>query len=106
MNDGPKLVSFFQVPDSQPRLKKVIYGHPKGSRLWADCLHRKLVQLGFSQFKTDQCAYAKWDNWDLYSITSSSTITVILVHSDDLIIASNNPDNLKRIKAQLLRAFE
>ncbi len=41
MNDGPKSVSFFQVPDSQPRLKKVIYGHPKGSRLWADCLHRK-----------------------------------------------------------------
>jgi hypothetical protein len=24
------------------RLKKVIYGHPKGSRLWADCLHKKL----------------------------------------------------------------
>jgi hypothetical protein len=88
------------------RLKKVIYGHPKGSRLWADCLHRKLVQLGFSQFKTDQCAYAKWDNWDISSIVPSSTITVILVHSDDLIIASNNPDNLKRIKTQLLRAFE
>ncbi len=35
------------------RLKKVIFGHPKGSRFWADCLHRKLVQLGFSQFKTD-----------------------------------------------------
>jgi hypothetical protein len=61
------------------RLKKVIYGHPKGSRLWADCLHRKLLQLlGFSQFKTDQCANAKWDTWDLSSITPDSTITVIL----------------------------
>ncbi len=36
------------------RLKKVIYGHPKGSRLWADCLHKKLEQLGFTQFKADQ----------------------------------------------------
>jgi transposase InsO family protein len=88
------------------RLKKVIYGHPKGSRLWADCLHRKLVQLGFTQFKTDQCAYARWKNWNLDSISSESTITIILVHSDDLIIASNNQENLKRIKTQLLQAFD
>jgi hypothetical protein len=42
----------------------------------------------------------------LSSITPESTITVILVHSDDLIIASNNPGNLKRIKTQLLQAFD
>ncbi len=41
------------------RLKKVIYGHPKGSRLWTECLHQKLKQLGFSQFATDQCV-AQW----------------------------------------------
>jgi transposase InsO family protein len=105
---APEFLREFDVNGEEQywRLKKVIYGHPKGSRLWADCLHRKLVQLGFSQFKTDQCAYAKWDNWDISSIVPSSTITVILVHSDDLIIASNNPDNLQRIKTQLLRAFE
>ena len=88
------------------RLKKVIYGHPKGSRLWADCLHKKLQQLGFTQFKTDQCAYAKWDNWNTSRIGADSTITIILVHSDDLILASNNHDNLQNIKIQLLQAFE
>jgi hypothetical protein len=88
------------------RLKKVIYGHPKGSRLWADCLHRKLEQLGFTQFKTDQCAYAKWDNWNTSKHSDDSTITILLVHSDDLILASNNPESLDKIKTQLLLAFE
>ena len=46
-------------------LKKAIYGHPKASRLWAECLHRKLVELGYTQFLTDQCVYGKWTkNWD------------------------------------------
>jgi hypothetical protein len=39
-------------------------------------------------------------------MSSESTITVILVHSDDLIIASNTQDNLKAIKAQLFQAFD
>ena len=39
------------------KLRKVIYGHPKGSRLWAECLHEKLVELGYTQFLTDQCVY-------------------------------------------------
>jgi hypothetical protein len=45
-------------------LKKAIYGHPKASRLWAECLHRKLVELGYTQFFTDQCVYGKWQEWD------------------------------------------
>jgi hypothetical protein len=88
------------------RLKKVIYGHPKGSRLWVDCLHKKLLQLGFKQFMTDQCVYGKWDNWDKHSTSSNSTITIILVHSDDLIIATNNQSNLDHIKTLLLKAFD
>jgi hypothetical protein len=88
------------------RLKKVIYGHPKGSRLWANCLHKKLIQLGFKQFKTDQCVYGKWDNWNKCSTSAASTITIILVHSDDLIIATNNPSNLDHIKTILLCAFD
>jgi hypothetical protein len=45
-------------------LKKAIYGHPKASRLWAECLHNKLVELGYTQFLTDQCVYGKWQKWD------------------------------------------
>ena len=88
------------------KLNKVIYGHPKGSRLWADCLHKKLTELGFKQFTTDQCVYGKWDQWDKNSVNSSSTVTFILVHSDDLIIATNNSSNLAKVKQTLLQAFD
>jgi hypothetical protein len=74
------------------RLKKVIYGHPKGSRLWAECLHQKLKQLAFSQLDTDQCVYGKWVNWNLQELESDSHFVFVLIHSDDLIIISNLRD--------------
>ena len=40
-------------------LQKAIYGHPKASRLWAECLHNKLLQLGYTKFLTDQCVYGR-----------------------------------------------
>ena len=88
------------------KLNKVIYGHPKGSRLWADCLHKKLAELGFHQFQSDQCAYGKWHNWDKHNLSSDSSVTIILVHSDDLIIASNKPETVEQVKKQLLKAFD
>ena len=71
------------------KLKKVIYGHPKGSRLWAQCLDKKLKELGYNQLMTDQCVYAKWPKWDLKNLESDSHFIFILIHSDDLIIISN-----------------
>ena len=88
------------------KLNKVIYGHPKGSRLWAECLNDKLKQLGYKQFATDQCVYAKWVDWDLKNLNSNSHFVFILVHSDDLIIISNFNDIMLQEKATLLRAFE
>jgi hypothetical protein len=88
------------------RLKKVIYGHPKGSRLWAECLHQKLKQLGFSQLATDQCVYGKWVNWDLQRLNSDSYFVFVLIHSDDLIIISNLKDKMIKEKEKLLRAFD
>ncbi len=88
------------------KLNKVIYGHPKGSRLWADCLHKKLTQLGFHQFQSDHYVYGKWNNWDKNHVNDKSTITIILVHSDDLIITSNQLSTLNETKKQLLQAFD
>jgi hypothetical protein len=48
-------------------LQKAIYGHPKASRLWAECLHNKLLQLGYTQFLTDQCVYGRWKEWDSHT---------------------------------------
>jgi hypothetical protein len=92
-------------------LKKAIYGHPKASRLWSECLHRKLVELGFTQFLTDQCVYGKWTNWDLDSIEGNeipddSSFIFLLIHSDDIIIVSHSETIMTAAKAQLLQAFE
>jgi hypothetical protein len=88
------------------KLKKVIYGHPKGSRLWAECLTKKLQELGFNQLTTDQCVYAKWHNWDLSDLQDDSHFVFILVHSDDLIIISNLQSMMLKEKRTLLQAFE
>ena len=88
------------------KLKKVIYGHPKGSRLWAECLHNKLIELGFKQLATDQCVYAKWPKWDLKDLKADSHFVIILIHSDDLIIISNLKEVMLKEKKSLLKAFE
>jgi hypothetical protein len=88
------------------RLKKVIYGHPKGSRLWAQCLDNKLKELGFSQLATDQCVYAKWVKWNLNDLKSDSYFVFVLIHSDDLIVISNLKSKMMMEKEKLLKAFE
>jgi hypothetical protein len=88
------------------KLKKVIYGHPKGSRLWAECLNSKLKELGFKQFATDQCVYGKWINWDLAALNDKSYFVFVLVHSDDVIIISNKKNVMTKEKERLLKAFE
>ena len=92
-------------------LKKAIYGHPKASRLWADCLHKKLVELGYTQFLTDQCVYGRWENWnptDIYDnkIPDKSSFIFLLIHSDDIIIVSHDDNIMNAAKAELLQAFE
>jgi hypothetical protein len=92
-------------------LKKAIYGHPKASRLWADCLHKKLLELGYTQFLTDQCVYGKWLNWDVNTIHDNvipqdSSFVFLLIHSDDIIVVSHNPESMNSAKATLLQAFE
>jgi hypothetical protein len=88
------------------RLKKIIYGHPKGSRLWAQCLDNKLKALGFSQLATDQCVYAKWVKWNLNDLKSDSYVVFVLIHSDDLIVISNLKSKMMQEKDKLLKAFE
>jgi hypothetical protein len=59
-----------------------------------------------SASSTDWCVYGKWDHWDPNNITPHSTITVILVHSDDLTIASNLQSTMESTNKTLLEAFD
>jgi hypothetical protein len=92
-------------------LKKAIYGHPKASRLWAECLHKKLLDLGYTQFLTDQCVYGRWTEWTATeikdnTIPAKSSFIFLLIHSDDIIIASHDSVLMNSAKAELLAAFE
>jgi hypothetical protein len=92
-------------------LKKAIYGHPKSSRLWAACLHRKLLEMGYEQFLTDQCVYGKWTNWDTTNIhgqtvPANMSFVFLLIHSDDIIVISHNATTMNAAKAELLKAFD
>jgi hypothetical protein len=92
-------------------LQKAIYGHPKASRLWAECLHNKLLQLRYTQFLTDQCVYGRWEEWDLSTIKGNnipenSSFIFLLIHSDDIIIVSHNNELMNAAKKELLQAFE
>jgi hypothetical protein len=93
------------------KMKKAIYGHPKASRLWAECLHKKLVELGYIQFLTDQCVYGRWTNWNINDIHNNkipndSSFIFLLIHSDDIIIVSHDETIMNAAKAELLEAFE
>jgi hypothetical protein len=93
------------------RMKKAIYGHPKASRLWAECLHKKLLELGYEQFLTDQCVYGRWANWDSTSIRDNkipkkSYFIFLLIHSDDIIIVSHDKIIMNAAKDELLAVFE
>jgi hypothetical protein len=77
------------------KMKKAIYGHPKASRLWAECLHNKLTELGYTQFLTDQCVYGRWNKWNINEIHNNqipndSSFTFLLIHSDDIIVVSHD----------------
>ena len=92
-------------------LKKAIYGHPKSSRLWAACLHRKLVQMGYEQFLTDQCVYGKWVNWNAAIVNGrhvpeGMSFVFLLIHSDDIIVISHSDTIMNEAKSQLLEAFD
>ncbi len=99
-----------QITESR-LLKKEIYGHPKSSRLWAACLHRKLLEMGYEQFLTDQCVYGKWTNWDTSNIHGQTvpdnmSFVFLLIHSDDIIIISHNAHIMNAAKVGLLKAFD
>jgi hypothetical protein len=92
-------------------MKKAIYGHPKASRLWGECLHKKLIELGYEQFLTDKCVYGCWNNWNANEtkdniIPRKSSFIFLLIHSNDIIIISHDENLMNSAKAELFKVFD
>ncbi|MCP3677051.1 MAG: hypothetical protein GY721_05525, partial [Deltaproteobacteria bacterium] len=64
------------------RLRKAIYGLKQSSRLWNADLHTTLLALDFIRCKSDPC---------LYILKKGSSVALLLVYVDDIIVATNDP---------------
>lgn len=78
------------------KLKKSLYGLKQAPRLWFSKLSITLLTLGFKKSKSD---------YSLFVIHSASTITLVLVYVDDLLICGNSKDEIDKLKAMLSTSF-
>ncbi len=79
------------------RLKKSLYGLKQSGRTWHSKIDNTLKAFGFSALANDHCLYLHRDD--------TATILVAL-YVDDLLIASNNLNELIAFKQKLASTFE
>ena len=85
----------------QPRqvckLKKALYGLKQASREWFAKLSSFLLSMGYTQSMNDH---------SLFINSSEGSFTTLLVYLDDIILAGNNKEKIKRIKQALNETFK
>ncbi|KAJ4758369.1 Retroelement pol polyprotein-like [Rhynchospora pubera] len=86
----------FSQPGKVCRLRKSLYGLRQAPRMWFSKLSAALQSYGFIQSKAD---------YSLFSYTKGDVFLTILVYVDDLVIAGNNSEALKRFKQYLSSTF-
>lgn len=79
------------------RLRKSLYGLKQAAKVWNDTIHGALVKCGCVQSRHDKC---------LYSIKRDDSETYLIIHVDDLLIATNNSALMDGIVNQLKTDFE
>lgn len=88
------------APTSQPqlvcKLRKSLYGLKQAPRNWFAKLSSTLLRQGYRQSKTD---------YSLFLFHTTSSITVILVYVDDLLISGNCSSTINSLKTMLASTF-
>jgi len=79
------------------KLKKSLYGLKQAAYTWNQKLHNVLTRMGFIQSTADNCLYVK---------RNGGKIVYILVHVDDMLVATNSQTALEITEAQLRNHFE
>jgi len=79
------------------RLLKGLYGIKQGPRIWVLKLHSVLTEIGFE--RTD-CDYS------VYIYRRNNVKVILLIHVDDLLIASNSRDTIQKVKSDLASRFK
>ncbi|KAG7564272.1 Zinc finger CCHC-type [Arabidopsis suecica] len=84
-------------PNHVCRLHKSIYGLKQASRQWYKCLSKALLDDGFEQSPSDNTLFAK---------LRGTSFIAILVYVDDILIVSNDNDQVISVKANLAMHFK
>lgn len=79
------------------RLNRSLYGLKQSPRCWNTVFTKFLSDLGFQQTSSDPCIFMKQD---------SSSLVIIAVNVDDLVILAERLQDLNRVKHELGLRFE
>jgi transposase InsO family protein len=79
------------------RLNKSLYGLKQAGRTWNKRMDVELKAHGFVPIHADPCVYA---------YKRGNVVLIISLYVDDLLLASDNLEELKKVKAELQSCFE
>ena len=79
------------------KLRKSLYGLKQSPRAWNTVIDKFFKENDFIQSEADHCIYSK---------SYGTSIVIIALYVDDLIIASNDENQMSCIKASLGQRFE
>jgi len=79
------------------RLNKAIYGLKQSGRAWNNKLHSALLDIGLQRSSRDHCVY-----FDV----NKRKIIIVAAYVDDLLIFTNDADEKKRLKQELMKRFK
>ena len=79
------------------KLQKSIYGHKQSARCWNLSIDQFLKGFGYTQSDADPCIYSK---------LKDSSLMIIALYVDDILLASNDVNLLEAEKIILQTKFE
>ena len=79
------------------KLKKSLYGLKQAANVWNKTLHNALVKNGCTQDSTDKCLYKK---------RSGEMVCYLLIHVDDMLVATNNEAFRDQLMNSVGKVFE
>ena len=78
------------------KLKKSIYGLKQSPRCWNKAFQEYMNSIGFNQSGADPCVY----------IRTASTMTIVAVYVDDLILITKTVEEMQEVKKSLAAQFK
>lgn len=88
----------FEKGNKVCRLQKCLYGLKQAARCWNKVLDDFLLKIGFRRSKTDRCLY-------IFGKPGQEKCFV-LVHVDDMVMASNDENFIKEVASKIAEKFE